>query len=415
MTKFYELTTAERLAQLVAEGNLSAEDAALLQPATALPDDVASHLSENQIGQFTLPLGVVRDLPVNGTMRQVAMATEEPSVVAAASNGARIAGLNGGVKATAAPHRVVAEVVFDEVPDLAAAQALLKVHEAELFQVAQAAHPSIVKRGGGLKQVTTMVVDRFLKLRLVIDPSQAMGANISNTIAEAVAAAAGAWLDQPALVAILTNASVQLTTAAVSLDPATLATKDEAGAVIARRIAALSDLAQVDPERAATHNKGIMNGVEAAVLATGNDTRAVAAAVSAYSQGRPLSTWTLVDGQLKGQIRLPLPVGVVGGAISALPLAPVTLRLGGFKTVAMLQESLAALGLVQNLAALRALAGPGIQAGHMALQANALAMAAGAQGEEITQVAAALQTERKELAVAKRLLTQLRTKAGKNQ
>lgn len=415
MTKFYELTTGERLQQLVAEGSLSPEDAALLQQATALPDDVASHLSENQIGQFSLPLGVVRDLPVNGIMRQVAMATEEPSVVAAASNGARIAGLNGGVKATAAPHRVVAEVVFDDLSDLTAAQGVLKAHEAELFQVAQAAHPSIVKRGGGLKQVTTTVVDRFLKLRLLIDPSQAMGANISNTIAEAVAAAAGVWLDQPSLVAILTNASAQLTTATVSLDPATLATKHEAGAVIAQRIAALSDLAQVDPERAATHNKGIMNGIDAAVLATGNDTRAVAAAVSAYSQGRPLSTWTLVDGQLLGKISLPLPVGVVGGAISALPLAAVTLRLGGFQTVAVLQEALAALGLVQNLAALRALAGPGIQAGHMALQANALAMAAGAQGEEITQVAAALQGERKELAVAKQLLTQLRTKAGKNQ
>ncbi|WP_203633477.1 hydroxymethylglutaryl-CoA reductase, degradative [Lacticaseibacillus suibinensis] len=415
MTKFYELTTAERLAQLVADGNLSAEDAALLQQATALPDDVASHLSENQIGQFTLPLGLVRNLPVNGAMRQVAMATEEPSVVAAASNGARLAGLNGGVKATAAPHRVVAEVVFDAVPDLTAAQAVLQAHEAELFQVAQAAHPSIVKRGGGLKQVTTTVVDRFLKLRLVIDPSQAMGANICNTIAEAIAAAAGAWLAQPALVAILTNASAQLTTATVTLAPASLATKHEAGSVIARRIAALSDLAQVDAERAATHNKGIMNGIEAAVLATGNDTRAVAAAVSAYSQGRPLSTWQMVDGQLKGKISLPLPVGVVGGAISALPLAGAALRLGGFQTVAALQEALAALGLVQNLAALRALAGPGIQAGHMALQANALAMAAGAQGEEITQVAAALQGERKELAVAKQLLTQLRTKAGKNQ
>lgn len=407
MTKFYELTAAQRRARLIKEGALTAADAAVIADA-GLSEDVAGSLAENNLGQFALPLGIARDLTFNGVRHQVLMVTEEPSVIAAASNGARIANLNGGVAAAAAPHRVAAEVVFDEVADYQAASQILQAHQSEIFRVAQAAHPSAVERGGGLKQIATSQRGRFLILTLTIDPGQAMGANLADTLAEAVAAAAAGWLDHSALVAILTNASEALVQATVALAPATLSAAAADGAALARRIAALSDLAGVDPARAATHNKGIMNGIEAAVLATGNDTRAVAAAVYQYAGGRPLSTWQLKGGRLVGQLTLPLPVGVLGGAISALPKAQAALRLGGFATVEALQQGLAALGLVQNLAALRALAGPGIQAGHMALQANALAIAAGAQGAEISQVAGALPASNRTLSAAKQLLSELR-------
>ncbi|WP_203624012.1 MULTISPECIES: hydroxymethylglutaryl-CoA reductase, degradative [unclassified Lacticaseibacillus] len=409
MTKFYEQTPEERRAQLIAEGALTAQDAECLA-APGLHADVAANLSENQIGQYALPIGVARNLTVNGVVRQVALATEEPSVVAAASNGARLANLNGGVKASAEPHRVIAEVVFDGLADNGDAERVMAQHRALLFAAATAAHPSAVKRGGGFKELTCVRRGRFFVIQLTIDPSLAMGANLANTIAEAVATAASGLLDHPALVAILTNGSSELVRAEVTLSPATIATEAGNGIAIAAKIAALSDLAQSDPMRAATHNKGIMNGIDASVLATGNDTRAVAAAISAYSKGQPLSTWQLEGDQLVGRIKLPLPVGVVGGAISALPKAQAALRLGGFDTVADLQMSLAALGLVQNLAALRALAGPGIQAGHMALQARALAMAAGATGTEIEAVAAKLTPEARDLTSARQLLNELRGK-----
>ncbi|WP_461224506.1 hydroxymethylglutaryl-CoA reductase, degradative [Lacticaseibacillus suihuaensis] len=407
--KFYQLTPDERRKLLVDQGHLTPADAALLAQTPMLAPDVAAHLIENQIGQFALPLGVVRDLVVNGQTVQVPLVTEEPSVVAAANNGARIAALNGGVTATAPLHRVIGEVVFDAPGDWDRAAAKLRAHEPEIRAVAAAAHPSIVRRGGGLDSLTVTRLGDFLKLSLSIDPQAAMGANIVNTICEAVGHAAAAWLGQAPLVAILTNGGGAATVATVRLAAATLATKDQPGTAIAARIARLSTLAQVDEDRAVTHNKGIMNGISAAVLATGNDGRAVAAGAHAFAATggsyQPLATWRLAaNGDLCGRIALPLQVGVVGGATGALPVAQAALRLGGYQDVAALQTTLAALGLVQNLAALRALAGPGIQAGHMRLQANALAIAAGATGPEIATVAAGLQPGRMSLAQAQALL-----------
>nr|WP_241865002.1 hydroxymethylglutaryl-CoA reductase, degradative [Lacticaseibacillus kribbianus] len=406
------MSPEERRRQLVEAGLMTPADAALWAGTPGLDPAVAAHLIENQIGQIALPLGVVRDLPVNGRSVQVPLATEEPSVVAAANNGARIAALNGGVQAQAPAHLVVGEVVFaTAAPDRVVA--LLAAHEAEIRAVAAAAHPSIVRRGGGLRTVTVTRLDGFVKLALGVDSQAAMGANIVNTIAEAVGHAAAAWVGEPPLVAILTNGDTEPTVATVTLAPDTLATRNVAGAEIARRIAQLSRLATVDVARAVTHNKGIMNGVGAAVLATGNDWRAVAAGAHAFAaaSGRyqPLATWHLQeDGRLAGRIALPLQVGVVGGAMSALPSAQAALRLGGFDSVAALQQALAALGLVQNLAALRALAGPGIQAGHMALQANSLAIAAGATGDEIAVVAATLRGTAMSLAAAQQALAALR-------
>ncbi|WP_461213473.1 hydroxymethylglutaryl-CoA reductase, degradative [Lacticaseibacillus sp. GG6-2] len=414
--KFYQQDAAGRLKQLVAEGYLTPEDATFWQQDSVLPAGVASALSENQIGQFALPLGVARNLLVDGVTYQVPMSTEEPSVIAAASNGARLAAMGGGVQTATTAHLVQGEIVFAEVADVPAAAALITAKIPALQAAATAAHPSIVRRGGGLRNVTVTSVAEFLKVTLAIDTQAAMGANIVNTICEALAKVIGEWLHQPALVAILSNASTQLTTAKVAIPVAAVATKGRTGAEVADRIAQLSRLAQVDVARAVTHNKGIMNGIQAGVLASGNDTRAVAAAVHAYAasagQYRGLSTWQIEDERLRGQLTLPLPVGVVGGAISALPAAQAAKRLGHYTDVATLQRVLAALGLVQNLAALRALAGPGIQQGHMALQANALAMQAGAQGDEIQAVAAALQNANKDLATAQALLAQIRKQKG---
>ncbi|MHA3066460.1 hydroxymethylglutaryl-CoA reductase, degradative [Lacticaseibacillus saniviri] len=413
MPKFYELTPQERLAALVDAGQLDQADADAYATQAALPEAVAEHLIENQIGQFTLPLGVLRDLPVNDALYQVPMVTEEPSVIAAANNGARIARLNGDITVTTMPYRVTGEVVFDGLSDLMGAKALILARETELFAVAEQAHPSIVRRGGGLKTIEVVIIaDRWLKLQLAVDPQAAMGANIVNTIAEAIGHHVGQWFNQMPLVAILANHSTALTTATVQLDPATLATAHQSGEMVAERIAAISALAEVDIDRTVTHNKGIMNGVTAAVLASGNDTRAVEAAVHAHAShtGRylPLATWQLRDHQLVGTISLPLPVGIVGGAMNALPLVQVNQRLAHITSVETLQALIASVGLVQNLAALRALVGPGIQAGHMALQASALAMAAGATGAEIKLLTDALQSQDKTLANAKQLLNELR-------
>ncbi len=419
MVKFYQMTPAQRRDALVKAGDLLPADAEFWAQNTGLPAAIADALSENQIGQFALPLGVAKDLLVNGQAYQVPMATEEPSVIAAASNGARIAKLNGGVHTTTSAHLVVGEVVFDHLQEPLAAKALIAQRTADLNKVADAAHPSIVRRGGGLQTVAVTLIDRFLKVSLTIDVQQAMGANIVNTICEAVAAKLSEWLKSVALVAILSNEDQQLTTARVALKLDTLQTKTTDGPTIARKIAALSDLAQVDVARAVTHNKGIMNGIAAAVLASGNDTRAVSAAAHAYAaksgQYVGLSTWHVAADQLIGELTMPMPVGVVGGAISALPAAQAAKRLGHYANVATLQQVLVALGLVQNLAALRALAGPGIQAGHMALQANALAIQAGATGSEIQQVAQALQQQSKDLATAKQLLAAIRHQKGEQQ
>ncbi|MFC2496498.1 MAG: hydroxymethylglutaryl-CoA reductase, partial [Scardovia wiggsiae] len=337
---------------------------------------------------------------------------------------------------------------------------ILETHSDDIRTVANAAHPSIVGYGGGLLSHKVEILgggvpagssspmpkegesagreglagredpggslngsrpgsscrpEGFVKLSLIIDPCDAMGANIVNTICEAVAAAAEGWTGCRALTAILSNnvPAVSAATARVEVQPHTLATRSCSGELIARRIAELSALARIDADRAVTHNKGIMNGISAAVLASGNDTRAVEAGAHAFAArtGRymPLSEWALNSrGNLCGEIRIPLQVGIIGGAAGALPMARLAKKIGGYPSVQEFQCVLASLGLVQNLAALRALVGPGIQQGHMALHANALAMAAGAQGSEIEQVSRILQGRDKNLEAAAEILADIR-------
>lgn len=507
-SKFYRLSPQGRLQVLMQEGVITAEDMQEIAGFTGLDADAARNLIENQIGQFALPMGIVRNLEVNGKIYQVPVVTEEPSVVAAASNGARIARANGGVAAQAGSHCVTGEIIFscgsssgdagvidagegyagsganscgaagDARGGIEAARIarILETHSDDIRTVANAAHPSIVGYGGGLLSYKVEILggdvpaaysspmpkegesagreglagredpggslngsrpgsscrpsgcnsckpydcsscrpEGFVKLSLIIDPCDAMGANIVNTICEAVAAAAEGWTGCRALTAILSNnvPAASTATARVEVQPHTLATRSYGGELIARRIAELSALARTDTDRAVTHNKGIMNGISAAVLASGNDTRAVEAGAHAFAArtGRymPLSEWALNSkGNLCGEIRIPLQVGIIGGAAGALPMARLAKRIGGYPSVQEFQCVLASLGLVQNLAALCALVGPGIQQGHMALHANALAMAAGAQGSEIEQVSRILQGRDKNLEAAAEILADIR-------
>ena len=427
MTAFRELSVENRIKTLQNEGAIDESDATFLlkqlpeSSDATIPADVANHMIEHQIGKYTLPVGVVRGLIVNGEARDVLVATEEPSVIAAACNGARIAdaaddGASAGIADVAdgeygiiahSPQYVTtAQIAFEDADGSVAARLREIVGDCEkveeLLRVANESHPSMSKRGGGARKCRDSALHGFAKLEIDVDTCDAMGANTVNTMGEAVKAQLESWLGVEALVAILNNTSRVATTAEVRIPVEALASRrlEEAeregeGKRLARRIAALSALAANDPERASTHNKGILNGIAGAALASGNDTRALEAAAHAWASrsGRylPLSTWNTetLNNQtiLHGRIEIPLQIGIVGGSISSLPMAKLALKIGKYKNANDFRNTLAALGLVQNLAALRALAGPGIQAGHMALQASNLAIAAGAKGAEIEKIA----------------------------
>lgn len=415
MAAFRELSVENRIKTLQNEGAINDTEAAFLlkqfaeSSDTTISADVANHMIEHQIGKYTLPVGVVRGLIVNGEVCDVLVATEEPSVIAAACNGARIAAATDvgyGIIARSPQYVTTAQIAFEDADGSVAARLSRIVEDkekvAELLRIANASHPSISKRGGGARKCRASALHGFAKLEIDVDTCDAMGANTVNTMGEAVKAQLESWLGVQALVAILTNTSRVATTAEVHIPVEALASRrlenserEREGKRLARRIAALSALAASDPARAATHNKGILNGIAGAALASGNDTRALESAAHAWAARSghylPLSKWNTetVNGKtiLHGSIEIPLQIGIVGGSILSLPMAKLAIKIGNYKNANDFRNTLAALGLVQNLAALRALAGPGIQAGHMALQSSNLAIAAGAKGAEITEIA----------------------------
>ncbi|MGG5315615.1 hydroxymethylglutaryl-CoA reductase, degradative [Enterococcus sp. AZ072] len=409
--KFYQLTRAERLAQLAAEEKITAEEAAQLSEDTVLPEKIANNLIENQISEVAIPLGLARNFVINGQVKDIPMATEEPSVIAAASNAAKIIGEFGGIEAHVLERAMVGQIVLQEVSDPHYFQQWLREKEARIFEVAQQVYPSIYQRGGGLKdiQFRSFPEQGYVSIDLIVDVKDAMGANILNTILEGVAQEIRNEIPGVnVLFSILSNyATHSLVEAVCRLPIASI------GQEIAENLASAATYAKLDPYRAATHNKGIMNGVEAVVLATGNDTRAVSAAVHAYAartgsyQG--LTDWAIEDDQLIGRLVLPMAIGTVGGATKVLPKAQLNLKLLGADSAVTLSEIIAAVGLAQNFAALKALVSEGIQKGHMALQSRSLAITAGAQENEIPQVVQLLrQAPQMNLAAAEKILTQLR-------
>lgn len=392
LPSFYKLTLAERLRVVAEWAGLSEEEVQILRAEGGLPAEVADRMIENFVGFMPVPLGIATNFLINGRDYLVPMAIEEPSVIAAASNAARLARIRGGFRAGASRPIMIGQIQVVDLED--PFKALLKVLRAreEIAKVANSKDPLLARLGGGVVDVSGRVIDTeagyMLIVELHVDVRDAMGANIVNTMCEAAAPLVEDVTGGRVLLRILTNLAVErLAWAEATFD------KDAIGgeAVVDAILKAYA-FATADPFRAATHNKGIMNGVVAVALATGNDTRAIEAGAHAYAalggRYRPLTSWwRSEDGHLAGRIEMPIAVGVVGGATAVHPVARVARKILGVKSATELAEVMAAVGLAQNFAALRALATEGIQRGHMKLHARSLAIAAGARGPLIDEVA----------------------------
>ncbi|WP_203641952.1 hydroxymethylglutaryl-CoA reductase, degradative [Levilactobacillus andaensis] len=389
MTAFYRLPYGARRDQLARASHLTVAQLALLAQHRQATDE---DLIENYLTTYGLPEGVAVNLRVNGRDVAVPMVTEEPSVIAAASNGGRLLTSDTGIRTEVTRREVMGQIVFSHVQDPQRLQEWLTSHEQDLLQVADAAHPTLLTHGGGARSLRVRILPPdWVSLDLFIDVGEAMGANLVNTLTEAVAAKIKASLDVDILMSILSNyATHSLVTASCAVPVAQLKTKTIAGADVAQRIAEASDYAQVDPYRAVTHNKGIMNGIDAVVLAMGNDWRAVESGVHAYASRngsyQGLSRWWVSAGILHGELTIPLALGFVGGATKVLPLVKVNQQLAQVDNARDLMGITAAVGLAQNVAALRALVTDGIQRGHMSLQRKSLALSVGATPTELPAV-----------------------------
>ena len=380
--------------RLVAEAaELDPARLAALDPAEGLTLSQADHLVENVVGLLGIPVGIATNFRIDGVDRLVPLATEEPSVVAAASNAARMARATGGFSTSSTGDVMIAQVqVLGAVDPEGTRLRLLEARD-ELLALADAQDPTLVSFGGGAVDISVRTLatrtGTQVILHLHVDVRDAMGANAVNTMAEALAPRIAEIAGARTLLRILTNKADRRLTRARAVFPADLL----GGAQVVADIEAASAFAEADAYRAATHNKGIMNGITAVVLATGNDTRAVEAGCHSHAvrEGayRALSRFERnADGDLVGTLEVPLAVGLVGGATRAHPTARAAVELLGVSTARELAATIAAVGLAQNLAACRALAAEGIQRGHMTLHARTIAASAGAEGGEIAEVAA---------------------------
>lgn len=401
---FYRLPIEGRRQALAAAGWIDAQDVEALARRADFDERIADTMSENVVGVHQLPLAMGLNFRVNGRDRLAPMCVEEPSVVAAASHAARLALAGGGFFAETDEPLMIAQVQLTQVADAqAAVQALLDRRE-QLIEQANGIIPEMVRRGGGVRDLEVRVLEEtpegaMLAVHLVVDTRDAMGANILNTLAEAMAARLQGVAGGHIGLRILSNlADRRCTTVRVVLPLASLESEGFTAEQVRDGVIAASRFAELDPYRACTHNKGIMNGVDAVVMATGNDWRAVEAGAHAYAarNGRyePLAVWRKTDaGDLEGVLKLPLALGIVGGAARAHPGVRLALRISGVETAKDLAEIAAAVGLASNLAALKALASTGIQKGHMALHARSVAAEVGATGDEVAQVALVLAGE----------------------
>ena len=389
---FKDLGVDQRRAHVTDLAGIPTEALAVLDPQRGLTVEHADHMVENVIGVLGVPVGLATNFVVNGREVLVPMATEEPSVVAAASNLARIARAHGGFTTSSTPPIMQAQVQVLDVPDPAAGRMRLLEAREELTELANAQDPALVGLGGGVRDVNVRLVPTprgtHVVLHLVVDVRDAMGANAVNTMAEAIAPRAAAIAGGRSLLRILTNkADLRMTRVRAVFDSVQLG-----GPEVVDDMIAATDFAIADPYRAATHNKGIMNGITAVVLATGNDTRAVEAGAHSHAVGADGRYTSLSrfesdrDGNLVGTLELPMPVGLVGGATKVHPVARANVAITEVGTAAELAEVILAVGLAQNAAAVRALATEGIQRGHMSLHARNIAVAAGAAGAEIDVV-----------------------------
>jgi len=406
---FYNLPLGERLDKLAESAGFSSDKLAAFQT-SGLSADQADHMVENAVGTFGLPLGIGLNFVVNGREVLVPMAIEEPSVVAGASFMAKLARAGGGFTVITSAPEMIGQIQVLGVKDLMAASMELYEHKAELLAEADSIDPVLKKFGGGARDLEIRIIEDspigpFLVVHLIYDVQDAMGANAVNTACEKLAAHIEKITGGRVHLRILSNlADRRLAKASCTILLKELAFSNADGRTFTGEqvrdgIIEAWAFAAADPYRAATHNKGIMNGVDAVVIATGNDWRAIEAGAHAYAarDGRytSLSTWSKdAYGNLSGELEMPMAVGIVGGATKVHPVAKAALILMGVKTAAELAGIIASVGLAQNLAALRALATEGIQRGHMSLHARQVATAAGAMGDQIEKVAAQMVAEK---------------------
>ncbi|MGQ9715446.1 MAG: hydroxymethylglutaryl-CoA reductase, degradative [Anaerolineae bacterium] len=417
---FYDLPLAERVERVAQWAGLTPEEARVWRAAHGLQEDQADRMVENAVGVHGLPLGIAVNFLINGRDVLVPMAIEEPSVVAGASFAARLVREGGGFWTSSTDPLMIAQIQVLDLPDPWYARAQVLRRKQELLDLANQTDPVVVSLHGGARDVEARVipdspVGPMLVVHLLYDCRDAMGANMVNTAAEALAPLVEEITGGRANLRILSNlADRRLARAEARVPAEALAFGGFDGRTVVDRIVEAYALAAADPYRAATHNKGIMNGVDAVVIATGNDWRAVEAGAHAYAarSGRytSLSTWGKdANGDLVGTLEIPLAVGLVGGATRVHPAAKVALKVLGVRTARELAEVIVAVGLAQNLAALRALATEGIQRGHMALHARQVAIAAGAEGPLVEAVARRLVAEGKvRLDRAEEVLRELR-------
>ena len=390
---FAKLSPTERIEALLKEGLLTWDEAQILKEQKGLPLSIADQLTENVLSTFDLPFSLAPYFLINGRDYVLPMVTEEPSVVAAASFAAKLIQRSGGFTTQVHQRQMIGEIALTDVEDMEVASKRILEDKKTLLQLANEAYPSIVKRGGGARDLWVENKGDFLIVYLAVDPKEAMGANMLNTMLEALTDRIQELSGGQALMAILSNlATRSLVSARCAIDFKALSRNPEEAIEIAHRMELASQLAQVDPYRAATHNKGIFNGIDALVLATGNDWRAIEAGAHAYAaQSGPykgLSRWKSQpeEKKLYGEITLPMPVATKGGSIGLNPTVQVSHRLLGEPSAIELAGIIASLGLAQNFAALKALVTTGIQAGHMKLQARSLALLAGAKEEEVPRL-----------------------------
>jgi hydroxymethylglutaryl-CoA reductase len=389
----HKVTVQERRALVGEATGTDPSDIGSALDVGGLEAEIADKFVENVLGVYALPYAVTLNVCVNGRDHVVPMVIEEPSVVAAASNAAKLVRLGGGFTAEADPPLMIAQVQLREVRDAARAAGRLRAHGAEIVALANTAVAGLVARGGGARdiEVRELAADMIV-LHVIVDCRDAMGANLVNTIAEAVADRAAAIAEARPGLRILTNlCDRRCVRVGCRIAAGALATERMTGSDVADGIVNASRFAELDPYRAATHNKGIMNGIDAVAIATGNDWRAVEAGAHAYAarSGRysPLAVWRRGGEFLEGKLELPLALGTVGGTLRVHPAARLSLRVLRITDAQELAGVAAAVGLASNLAALRALATDGIQRGHMGLHARSVAVAAGAVGPAVEVVA----------------------------
>lgn len=395
-----DFTPEERRAIVIREAELEEGALDAFDSTAGLSLGTADHMIENVLGTFAIPMGVATNLTVDGRDYLVPMATEEPSVVAAASNAALMARGLGGFTTSTNGNVMLAQIQLLDVVDPEAARLRLLEAEAEIVDLANAQDPVLVRLGGGALGIEARIIpartETLVVVHLLVEVLDAMGANAVNSMAEAVAPRLAELARGRSLLRILSNkADRRITRVRAVFDREMLG-----GDLIVDNIIRASDFAAADPYRAATHNKGIMNGVSAVVLATGNDTRAVEA--GCHSHAARFGSYSALsrferdeDDNLVGSMELPLAVGLVGGATRAHPSAQAAVRMLGVSSARELAAIIAAVGLAQNLAACRALADEGIQRGHMTLHARTVAASVGATSEEIPLVAAKIIEERR--------------------